>query len=29
MTSNMVLLGISVPGTLKDKSLENQPLISI
>ena len=28
MTSNMVLLGISVPGTLKDKSLENQPLIS-
>ena len=29
MTSNMILLGISVPGTLKDKSLENQPLISI
>jgi MATE family multidrug resistance protein len=28
MTSNMILLGISVPGTLKDKSLENQPLIS-
>ena len=28
MTSNMVLLGISVPGTLKDESLENQPLIS-
>jgi MATE family multidrug resistance protein len=28
MTSNMILLGISVPGTFKDKSLENQPLIS-
>ncbi len=28
MTSNMLLLGVSVPGTLKDKSLENQPLIS-
>ncbi|MEI6444618.1 MAG: guanitoxin biosynthesis MATE family efflux transporter GntT [Nostocales cyanobacterium ELA583] len=28
MTSNMILLGISVPQTFKDKSLENQPLIS-
>ena len=28
MTSNMLLLGVSVPGTLKDKSLENQPLTS-
>ncbi|MBJ7295112.1 MAG: MATE family efflux transporter [Dolichospermum sp.] len=28
MTSNMILLGVSVPQTFKDKSLENQPLIS-
>ena len=28
MTSNMLLLGVSVPRTLKDKSLENQPLTS-
>ena len=28
MTSNMILLGVSVPQTFKDKSSENQPLIS-
>ncbi|MTJ13754.1 MATE family efflux transporter [Anabaena sp. UHCC 0187] len=28
MTSNMILLGVSVPQTFKDKSLANQPLIS-
>jgi MATE family multidrug resistance protein len=25
MTSNMLLLGVSLPETFKDKSLENQP----